>query len=349
MSISTISGSTSVYSSNGSQTLSKQGVVQDQASQASYNQTIDTNSLTILSLDEAPGSGPNKTQNDLLAQGLAQAINAATTVDPVTGQHELLAGAGSSLTTAVTKLLTDNGFSDDEAQAAAKELSKELQKGGNALLSLDQYSDVTTESAAALSDGSGSAAAARITSSDYASRVTISIDLASGKLGVATQSESSFTAAAVSEQSGSAVGNGLQGFINGQSRAEGISAYVLSVSSGGSVQAFLHPEDEKKSNLQQLIENLSHPTIARQDKTQEAVARLHRIAAGARDGSATDPSERAASGIRFNPDGTASTSVDLRVPAAIRQTDKHGYGSTLYRRPDGSLGSFTVKPTRLDA
>jgi hypothetical protein len=349
MSISLIGGSTSVYSSAGNQTQSKQGVVQDTASQASYNQTINTNSLTVLSLNQAPGTGPDITQNDLLAEGLANAINGATTVDPVTGQHELRAGAGGSLTTAVTKLLTDNGFSDDEAQAAAKELNKELQNGGNVLLSLDQSSDVTTESAAALSNGSGSAEGAQITSSDYASRVTIGIDLSSGKLAVATQSQSSFTQASASEQSGSAVGAGLQSLTNGQSRADGISAYVLSVSSSANVQAFLNPSEQKKSNLQQLIENLSDPTIANNEKAQQAVARLSRLAAGARHGDKPDSSDTAAPGISINPDGTASTSVDVRVPAAIRQTDKHGYGSTLYRRPDGSLGTFTVKPTRLDA
>jgi hypothetical protein len=345
MSISSITGSVSTYGSYGSQSVSGQGAQQNSATQSSaYSQTIDTDSLTVLSLDQNLSSQADITQNDLLAQGLAQAIDGATTVDPVTGQRELIGGASSSLTSTITNLLTENGFSQDDAEAATAALEKELAHGGKALLTLDQDSTVTSGEAAVLSNGSGSAAGAQITSSEYASRVTIGIDLNSGKLAVSTQSESNFATASKVTADGSAVGNGFGSFVGGQQGPlDGASEYILGVSSGSDVQEFLHPESAKPNPLKQLLDNLLTPTIANADPAGQAVGHLSRLANGTADAGTAFP------GVTVQPNGTAQTQVDVRTPVAVRNTDHHGHGSTLYKRPDGSLGTFTLKPTNVTA
>jgi hypothetical protein len=336
MSISSISGSIATYGSYGSQSVSGQGGEQSAAAQASYAQRIDTNSLTVLSLDQPLSGQADATQNDLLAQGLAQAIDAATTVDPVTGQRELIGGASSSLTSAITNLLTQNGFSADEAKAAIAELTKELTHGGKASLTLDQDSTVTSGEAAIVSNGSGAAGAARLTSSEYASRITIGIDLNSGKLAVSTQSESNFATASELAVSGSTAGNGSDGA--GQGTIGGATENLLSASSSSSIQAFLNPDHARVNPLKELLDALSNPKIANAGAAGQAVGHLSKLAQGTADAGTAFP------GITVTPDGKAQTQVDVRTPAAIRHTDRHGHGSTLYKRPDGSLGTFTLKP-----
>lgn len=342
MSLSAITGSITSYSSYGSQSASGQGAQQSVAAQSSYSQTIDTNSLTVLSLDQPLGGQADTTQNDLLAQGLAQAIDAATTVDPVTGQRELLAGASNSLTSAVTNLLTENGFSAEDAATATAALNKELAHGGKALLSLDWDSAVTSGGAAILSNGTGSAAAAQLTSSEYASRVTIGIDLNSGKLAVSTQSESNFATATEAAATGSAVGNGFGSFVGGQQGPlDGASEYIIGAQSGSDIETFLNPDSAKPNPVKQLIDTLANPTIANAGTASQAVGQLGRIAKGTADAGTAFP------GITVHPNGTATTQVDVHTPVAIRHGDRHGHGSTIYRRPDGSLGTYTLKPANI--
>ncbi|HVJ55616.1 MAG TPA: hypothetical protein VM689_24355 [Aliidongia sp.] len=356
MSISTIGGSTTTHSIYGSQDISGQGQ-KSSATQSSFDRTIDTESQTILSLNQDPSKAPDNTETDQIAQGLASAINVATTVDPVTGQRELLSGASSILATTVTSLLTQNGFSDDEAKAAVTELNKELAQGGKVSLSLQESSNVTTSKAAGLANASGAAVGSQVTSSAFSSTIDIGIDLGTGSLSVSLQSQSTFSTATSTAQSGSAAGKGLDSFLNGaqQPGTVSISQYGLSVQSSSSVQELLNTDQSPQTPLQQLLDHLSGAKVHKPDQTSNALQQLARIASGAKQGNSAAQNAAAilAPGVTVSQDGsgggTASTKVGVSVPAAVRHTDHHGYGSTIYRRPDGSLGTFSVRPTRVTA
>jgi hypothetical protein len=390
MSISAIVGYATATSNYSSRAVSGSGAQQSSAAQSNASRTIDTESATILSLNRNLSTQPDNTQTDLLGQGLAKAIEAATTVDPLTGQRELLASAGKTLADTVTKLLTQNGFSADDAQAATAELTKELAKGGQALLSLNQDSSVTDSESVALANNSGSATGTQILSSSFSARFKISVDLGTGQVSVGSQTQSATSQSVTTAQTGSAAGASLQSFLDGdQGALVGESQFNLSVSTDSSVTApsdsssqhetplqslldgdqsgavapqfnlsastapgVTTPSDSSARNpnpLQKLIQSLLIPTVSNQGTASGNIRHLAQIAQNAKTGAAP---AAAAPGIIIQtngPGGTASTSVNVSTPTALRQTDPQGYGSTLYRRSDGEFGAFTLKPTRLTA
>ncbi|MEI9986227.1 MAG: hypothetical protein WDN69_25480 [Aliidongia sp.] len=345
MSISAITGYTTANSSSASQAVSGSGVQQSSAAESNANRVIDTDSVTVLSLNQSLSSQPDNTQADLLAQAWPTAIETATTIDPLTGQRELLAGAGNNLANTVTNLLTQNGFSADDAQTATAELSKELAQGGQALLSLNQGSTVTNSESVALANGTGSATGTQILSSSFSARFTIGVDLATGQVAVGSQTQSATSESVTTAQTGSAVGASLQSFLDGdQGGLVAATQFNLAVSTDSSVTAPSSPQNE--TPLQQLIQGLLTPTVSNQGTAEGNIRHLAQIAQSVKTGA---PPPAAAPGITIQPNGQASTTVDVTTPAAIRQTDRNGYGSTLYSRLDGTLGTFTLKPTRLTA
>jgi hypothetical protein len=47
--------------------------------------------------------------------------------------------------------------------------------------------------------------------------------------------------------------------------------------------------------------------------------------------------------------GSVQAQIGVRQTVSISQTGRNGHGTTLYKRPDGSLGKFTTAPTSLEA
>jgi hypothetical protein len=344
MSISAIAGSSVYQAIYANQTNAAQG---SSTTEAGYERTISNSSLTAISLDQPPSAASSNSESDVLAFGLAKAIDDATTVDPVTGHRELVKGAGDKLTAAVTKLLTDNGFSADDAAAATANLSKELAQGGKITLSLNQESDVTSTQAVAGTDATGTAAAAEVVSSQFASTINIGIDLDTGALSVSVQSQSAFLAGATAQsQTGSASDASAS---NGSALA---SQYGLSVSNNSSLVASQQPSSQHESPIQQLIDQLSSAKVSKQDQASSLLQQLSEIADGARRGFKVSDPRHLSPGLTIKPAGSsqvASATIGVRVPLAVKQTDKHGYGPTLYQRPDGSLGTYSLKPTSVSA
>ena len=349
MSISAVSGSSAAFSSNSNQTVTDgQGVVQSATAQTTSARTIDTDSVSILSIDQNPATAPNITQGDQLAQVLADAVNAATVVDPITGQRELLAGAAKTLASTIDTLLTQNGFSADDVQQAVTGLVQQISQGGQGLISLGFSSTVTNSETIAAANGSGSAAAGEIQSSSFSARFTIGVDLASGKVGVGIQSQSATSEADAATATGVAATGSLQAFLSGADGAVATaSQFNLSVSS--SVVASLNLAPSQSNPFEQLVQNLLGPTVAKPDETANNVKSLANVASGAKAGTPPNPAALP-SGVTLRQEGAAgvaTTTVDVTTPVALRQTDSQGYGSTLYRRLDGSLGAYTLRPTRL--
>jgi hypothetical protein len=349
MSVSAITGSSVAYSSNNSQSVTNgQGTVLAASDQSSAARTIDTDEVSIVSLNQNPATQPAITQSDQLSQGLADAVNAATIVDPVTGQRELLGGAANTLASTLDTLLTQNGFNADDVKQAVTGLVQQITKNGTGTLSLGFGSTVTNSETVAGANGSGTAAAGEIQSSSYSARFVIGVNLDSGKVGVDIQSQSATSEAAAAVATGSAASDGLQAFLSG---ADGgvaeASQFQLSVSSD--VVASLNLTPSQASPAEQLVQNLLSPTVANSAATAKNVQHLAGAAAGAKVGIPVDPASLPA-GTTLSPDGSkATTAVDVTTPVAIRQNDGQGYGSTLYRRPDGSLGSYTLRPVRISA
>jgi hypothetical protein len=124
----------------------------------------------------------------------ASAIQSATTVDPTTGQRELKDGAGDKLTSAITALLVQNGFSADQAGAAAANLKTELGNGDPLTLSMSY--DNTSQSTLSASGTYGSSAvwsAQSVTQTERAGSLNLSID-ASGNLNVSLKEATISTA-----------------------------------------------------------------------------------------------------------------------------------------------------------
>src|ERR1700709_397609 len=101
----------------------------DDISQGELQQITPEGASASVSLSADLSGASAATGTGQLAVAFASAIQAATTVDPTTGQRELKDGAGDKLTSAISALLVQNGFSADQAGAAAANLKSELANG----------------------------------------------------------------------------------------------------------------------------------------------------------------------------------------------------------------------------
>lgn len=120
------------------------------------------------------------------------------------------------------------------------------------------------------------------------------------------------------------------------------------------------------SVLQQLVAELNSARVLAQHEVAgllQGLAQLSAHASGTNGatgngtGSAADASDTAADGGRGATglngltvaSGYASISIGIVQTLTVQQLDAKGYGSTLYQRPDGSLGAVTTSPLSLTA
>lgn len=135
------------------------------------------------------------------------------------------------------------------------------------------------------------------------------------------------------------------------------------------------PKTDATANdaLQQLIASLTDPKIFKQADAANLVKQLSTIADGIKaqvkaTGAALDKqiaARQAAAHQREAQDlksgihaghrhgqtanRVATVQVGVRQAVSVTQTDRQGHGTTLYKRPDGSLGKFTQTPRQLTA
>jgi len=121
--------------------------------------------------------------------------------------------------------------------------------------------------------------------------------------------------------------------------------------------------DSTDTGLQNLISSLNNTRLVSQQELTTLLQSLAKIAAQAQ--AAANLAEQKAA-VAGNTDGSASNAAtptgiqagatnDLEIQFGFTQTtsiqllDLNGYGSTLYKRPDGSLGKITTQPVRESA
>ncbi|CAM2152852.1 conserved protein of unknown function [Pararobbsia alpina] len=128
------------------------------------------------------------------AVGFAQAIDSATYVDQATGKREIQQGKAGELASALNALLTQNGFTQDQASQMSQSLETELANGDPLSLS-SSYDSISSSTVSATGAYGGNAVwtANSVTQTERSGTLNISID-ASGQLNVAMNSQTVSTA-----------------------------------------------------------------------------------------------------------------------------------------------------------
>ncbi|CAB3792236.1 hypothetical protein [Pararobbsia alpina] len=166
----------------------------DDVSEVELQQITTASGSASVSLGANLSGVSTATGTGQLAVAFASAIQSATTVDPTTGQRELTNGAGDKLTSAITALLVQNGFSTAQAGAAAANLKTELANGDPLTLSMS-YDNISQSSLSASGSYGSNAtwSAQSVTQTERAGSLNISID-ASGTLNVSLKEQTTSTA-----------------------------------------------------------------------------------------------------------------------------------------------------------
>jgi len=121
--------------------------------------------------------------------------------------------------------------------------------------------------------------------------------------------------------------------------------------------------DSSDAGLQNLISSLNEVRLASQQEITSLLQSLAKIAAQAQAaanaaeqkaaaaGNANDGTSNAATptGIQAGPANDFEIQFGFTQTTSIQLLDLNGYGSTLYKRPDGSLGQITTQPVHESA
>jgi hypothetical protein len=156
---------------------------------SAYSRSADGTASVSLGADLSNTTA--STETGALTLGIAKALQAATEVDPATGQRELIAGAGDQLTQTINTLLTNNGFTADEASNATANLAQELALGGQ--ISLSSSTDQAGQGSSGYTSGYGSVYSTANTTTNanqVTNAISIGIDLDTGALSVSLKSQS---------------------------------------------------------------------------------------------------------------------------------------------------------------
>ena len=121
--------------------------------------------------------------------------------------------------------------------------------------------------------------------------------------------------------------------------------------------------DSSDAGLQSLISSLNEVRVASQQEITSLLQSLAKVAAQAQAtasaaghkaevaGSTNDGASNAATptGIQAGPTNDFEIQFGFTQTTSIQLLDLNGYGSTLYKRPDGSLGQITTQPVHESA
>ncbi|WP_158902533.1 hypothetical protein [Burkholderia sp. L27(2015)] len=121
--------------------------------------------------------------------------------------------------------------------------------------------------------------------------------------------------------------------------------------------------DSSDAGLQSLISSLNEVRVASQQEVTSLLQSLAKIAAQAQAAANAAEHKAATAGNTNNGASNAATAIgihagptnDFEIQFGFTQTtsiqllDLNGYGSTLYKRPDGSLGQITTQPVHESA
>jgi hypothetical protein len=310
-----------------------------------------------------------------LAQAFGQAAQSATTVDPSTGVSEVSATASTQLSTALNSFLLQNGFSQQQADAATQDFAAELAKGGPVDLNASFDNSTTVATSVSSSYGSSTMFASSVAVNERSGSVAIEFDPASGKISISLKEQQVSAVTTSIQASGPgalplpllslpALPNGILNLLPGQGRGangngngngdnsdatNGQDAGASGASSGNNAS------NDANSTLNGLLAGLGQATLF---GTQDALNLLSQMTKAAQpDNAAANNSVANANGDTATADGTQgqSASGSLSVEIGFSQTlsisllDLNGHGTTLFKRPDGSTGMMSFEPTHVEA
>jgi hypothetical protein len=197
--VSAIGSSLSQYPSYGSQSANDAQIAAREAKADKPGYDLDeitlatsqsANGTASVSLDADLNSTTASTETGALTLAIAKALQTATEVDPATGRRELIAGASDQLTQTVDTLLTNNGFTADEAANATSNLAQELAQGGQISLSSSIGQTGQVSGGSTTSYGSLYSIVSATTDANQATNaISIGIDLDTGALNVSLKSQ----------------------------------------------------------------------------------------------------------------------------------------------------------------
>lgn len=146
----------------------------------------------------------------------------------------------------------------------------------------------------------------------------------------------------------------VQQSVNFDQSQNGTSTYSSSTSENKAVTS----NSSANNALQQLLAELNQSKLLGQKETSELLQSLPDISAkakaaaqaqGAAGGTAAVAALNGNATTEAGASNTVSVDIGVTQTIALQQLDANGYGNTLYKRPDGSLGLISTQPTHVTA
>ncbi|CAB3747307.1 hypothetical protein [Paraburkholderia humisilvae] len=302
-----------------------------------------------------------------LMQAFGQALQGATTVDPSTGVREVSASASTQLSTALNGFFVQNGFSQQQADAATKDFVAELAKGGPVDLDASFDESVSVASSMSTSYGSTTMSASSVAVNERSGSVAIDFDPTTGKISISLKEQQMSAITTLTQISGPAAltlpllalpqpqdgllnllpGHGHNSTDNGDSNdaTNGQGAAAQSGSASDKTAA----SNDANSTLNGLLAGLTQPTL---HTTQEALDLLGQMLKSMQPGGAAASANGGAAAAGGTQDqsasGAFSVSIGFTQTLSIALHDLTGHGTTLFKRPDGSTGAMSFEPTHVE-
>jgi hypothetical protein len=287
-----------------------------------------------------------------------QVLQNATPVDPSTGQREISASADSQLSATLNNFLTENGFSAQQADTASANFGEQLAKGGPINLSATFVG--TTANAFSVSAGYGSqtTSASGISVNERFGSVSIGFDPTTGEFSISLENQQMGATTSIIEPS-AAGSSSLQTLslplvnsvteVNSAALGGNVGDDVVKTGRLPAAQANeTTGRSAASTRLLGLISELGHPTL---HHTPDALDLLSLAARNEQTGGAAAIRTAGASDETLNPRATQATGVKIgfRQPLSIARHNLNGYGTTLFKRADGSTGAMSFEPTNIAA
>jgi hypothetical protein len=343
---------------------------QDQSANANRTKTSqagttsDAGSLAAAALAAAMQAATSVGQ---LAQAFGQAAQSATTVDPSTGLREVSATSSAQLGSALDQFLVQNGFSQQQADAASKSFVEQLQKGGPVDLNASFDESTTVATALSSSYGSTTMSASSVAVNERSGSVAIDFDPATGKLSISLKEQQISSVTSVTEISGPGAAalpilalqapNGLLNLLPGQAgRDNGEGKDATNEQNPNALNNITASANDAAQILSQLLAALARPTLHGTDEASNRLSQANKDNGSGADGTGSvdgagsaDETNNAASAADQSADEAISVTIGFTQTLSISLLDLNGHGTTIFRRPDGNTGAMSFEPTHVVA
>jgi hypothetical protein len=261
-----------------------------------------------------------------------------------------------------------NGFSQQQADAASQSFVEQLQKGGPVDLNTSFDESTTVATAMSSSYGSTTMSASSVAVNERSGSVSIDFDPTSGKLSISLKEQQISSVTSVTEISGPGAAalpilalqtpNGLLNLLPGQAgRDNGDGKDAMNdqnpnALSAGSSSNTISANDAAQV-LSQLLAALARPTLHGTDEASNRLSQANKgkdSGSGSTDGAdSADNTNNVASSSDQSADEAISVTIGFTQTLSISLLDLNGHGTTMFRRPDGNTGAMSFEPTHVVA